>query len=197
MDLKRLLETTWNTTLSSIGPLILVTLVYAIVMGVSFGLLAPVTTAGYTRSLLTLLRDGKSPQIKDLFSEMSLFLPLTIFSVLALIAVSIGFMFLVVPGFVIIAVFAFAALYLVPLMIDKRMGILEAMQESWDMAVLEPVSDHIIVVVVYLFLTALGGSVPLGFLVTQPFATIFILCAYQYRLREPFYGPPPSSSSPD
>lgn len=195
MDMKRLFETTWNTTLSSIGPLLLITLVYAIVIGLSLGILAPVTTAGYTQSLLQLLRDGRSPQIKDLFSEMSLFLPITCFFALAIIAAGIGFMFLVVPGFLVIALFAFAALYLVPLMTDKRLGVYEAMQESWDMAVLEPVSDHIIVVVVYLIITSLGGTVPFGFLITQPFATIFILGAYQHRLREPVYGPPPPPPS--
>ncbi len=189
MDMKRLFQTTWNTTLSSIGPLLLLTVVYALVAGLSFGLLAPVTTAGYTQSLLMLLRDGRSPQVKDLFSEMSLFLPLTCFFALAIIAAMIGFTFLVIPGFLVIAIFAFAALYLVPLMTDERLNVYEAMQKSWDMAVLDPLSDHLIVVVVFIVITSLGGTVPFGFLITQPFATIFILGAYQHRLRGPVYGP--------
>lgn len=196
MDMKKLFETTWQSTLSNIGPLILLTLVYAIVMAISFGILAPVTTAGYTRSLLLLQREGRSPEIRDLFSEMSLFLPLTLLFLVAVVATSIGFMFLVLPGFLVIAFLVFAAIYVIPLMIDKRMGVLEALQESWDMAVQDPVIDQVIVVVIYLIITSLGGSVPFGFLLTQPFATILILGAYEARMEKLPNNPSETSPPP-
>ncbi len=189
MDFKKLFETTWQTTLSFIGPMILLTLVYTIVIVFSFGIMAPVATAGYMRSLLRVLREGRSPELKDIFSEMSLFLPLSLFFLMALIATSIGFMFLVLPGFLVIGFLAFAALYMIPLMLDRGLGLFDALQESWDMAVRDPLMDQIIVVVVYLAITALGGSVPFGVLITQPFATLFILRAYEKRGGGPVYGP--------
>jgi hypothetical protein len=189
MDFKKLFETTWQKALSFTGPLILLTFVYSVVVVFSFGIMAPVTTAGYMRSLLRVLREGRSPEVKDLFSEMSLFLPLTLFFLLAIIAASIGFMFMVLPGFLVIGFLAFAALYMIPLMLDRGLGVSDALQESWEMAVRDPLMDQIIVVVVYLALTSLGGSVPFGVVITQPFATLLILGAYEKRGGGPVYGP--------
>jgi uncharacterized membrane protein len=189
MDFKKLFEVTWQTTLSFIGPMILLTLAYTVVIVFSLGIMAPVTTAGYMRSLLRVLREGRSPELKDLFSEMSLFLPLCLFFLLAMIAISIGFMFLVLPGFLVMGFITFAALYMIPLMLDQRLGVVDALQESWEMAVRDPLMDQVIIVIVYLAITSLGGSVPFGVLITQPFATLLILGAYEKRGGGPLYGP--------
>jgi hypothetical protein len=76
MDFKRHIETAWNLTLANIVSLILMTLVMVAISSLTLGILAPVTMAGYTQSLLQLVRNGREPKVQDLFSHMNLFLPL-------------------------------------------------------------------------------------------------------------------------
>ena len=95
MDFKKHFEAAWMNTLKFIGPVLLLTLVQVIVIVLSLGILAPVTTAGYMQSLLQAQREGRPPELRDLFSRMSLFLPLFAFFLLVLIVTMIGFKY---PG---------------------------------------------------------------------------------------------------
>ncbi len=183
MDFKAHLETAWQNSLKFIVPAVLLTLVQIVVIMFSLGILAPVTTAGYMRSLLLALRDGREPEIKDLFSEMRLFLPLLVFGILAMLATVIGFLLIIVPGFIVIGFLVFSSLYMIPLMTDKDMGLIDALKESWQMATRQPVTDQIVVILVYLLVMALGGSIAIAILFAQPFATFFILSVYEERLK--------------
>ncbi len=182
MDFKNLVVTSWQNTLNFIGPLLLVTLVQLILIVVSFGILAPVTTAGYVHSLMRAVQEDRKPQVGDLFSQMRLFLPLFIFSLLAVIAFFIGFTLLVLPGFAVMALVAFAAFYLIPLMTDQKLGLFDGLKTSWDKAMQAPVSDHIIVVIIYVVIMSFGSSLPFAFLITQPLATFILVGAYRERV---------------
>ena len=91
MDFKMHFERAWKLTFSFIVPLLLLTLVMVGVSFLSLGILAPVTLAGYFHSLLLLVRQGREPRVQDVFSQMRLFWPLLGFSILFLLAASIGF----------------------------------------------------------------------------------------------------------
>ena len=182
MELKNHLETGWNTFLKYIGPALLVTFVHLVVAVLSLGILAPVTSAGYFHSLLRAQREGRAPEVKDLFAHMSLFLPLLLFGVLAFCAVTIGFVLLILPGFAVMLLLIFACLYLMPLMTDKKMGLLAALQSSWDMAIAQPIMDHVVITIVYIALISIGGSMPFVILFAQPLATFIVVSFYQERL---------------
>lgn len=184
MDFKKHLQVAWENTLQFIVPVILLTLVQFLVIICSLGILAPVTTAGYMQSLLRALREGREPKIGDLFSEMRLFLPLFVFGLLAMLATFIGFLLLIIPGFLVAAFLIFATIYVMPLMTDKEMGLLDSVKESWRMAFLSPISDQIILMVLYLLIISLGSSVAVAALFTQPLATFFALSVYRERLAE-------------
>ncbi|MFZ1985737.1 MAG: hypothetical protein WAU91_15060 [Desulfatitalea sp.] len=196
MDFKKHLENAWNLMLKNLVPLILMTLVMTALSVVSFGILASVMLAGYYQSILLMLRNGRTPTIQDLFSEMRLFLPLLVFSIVVFIAMMIGFMLFVIPGIAIVCALAFGCLYMLPLMTDQKMGLVDAVKKSWQMATQGNVADHVVVVILYIGLMAIGGSVFIGFLVTQPFATIFILSVFEERTggavsKAPSPPPPP------
>lgn len=182
MELKNHLETGWNSMLKFIGPALLVTFVHLVVAVFSLGILAPVTSAGYFQSLLRAQREGRAPEVKDLFAHMSLFLPLLLFGFLAFCAITIGFVLLVLPGFAVMLLLVFACLYLMPLMTDKKMGLLAALQSSWDMAVAQPIMDHVVIAIVYVALISIGGSMPFVILFAQPLATFIVVSFYQERL---------------
>lgn len=204
MDFKKHLQIAWENTLQFIVPVILLTLVQIVVIVFSFGILAPVTTAGYMQSLLLALRDGREPQIGDLFSEMRLFLPLFVFGFLAMLATAVGFLLLILPGFLVVAFLVFATIYVMPLMTDKKMGLLDAIKESWKVASRNPVSDQFILMILYLAIISLGSSIAVAMLFTQPLATFLVLSTYRERMGEqpsielkPSVPPPPPSDTDD
>ena len=184
MDFKEHLKTAWENTLQYIVPVILLTLVQMVLITISFGILAPVTTAGYVQSILLALREGREPKIGDLFSEMRLFFPLLAFGILAFLAAFLGFLLLVLPGILVVAFLVFATIYMMPLMTDRNMGLLEAIKESWSMAVRKPLGDQIIFMVLYLVIISVGSSIAVALLLAQPLATFFLVSVYEERLRE-------------
>jgi hypothetical protein len=185
MDFKAHLETAWTLTLRYIAPLILMTLAMAVVSFLSLGILAPVTMAGYMQAILLMIRDGREPKVQDIFSQMRLFLPLFLFGLVVFLAIMIGFALLVLPGLLISLAVAFGCLYVLPLMTDKGLGVVEAVKESVRMSTGKSTLDQLVVMVIYLGLTAVGGSVFIGWLFTQPFATIFLLSVYEEKVSRP------------
>jgi hypothetical protein len=196
MDFKGQLEKTWATFTEFIAPLIIITLGLAGISIVTLGILAPVATAGYTQSLLQTVRDRRKPEIGDLFSQMRLFLPLLGFGLLAYIALFIGFIFLVLPGIIMALALAFFCLYMLPLMTDQELGLIDAIKESSRMALEEPITDHIVVVALYLGISAIGSSIIVGTLFTLPFATLFFLHVYELKIGKPAPQPVKPQGAP-
>lgn len=181
MDFKKHLEAAWGLTLKYIAPLIISTLVMAVVSCVTIGILAPVTMAGYLQSILLMIREGREPKVGDLFSHFNLFFPLLGFGIVVFIAVFIATLMLVVPGILLSLLVAFACLYMLPLMTDKKLGLFDAVKESWRMATEGRVADHIVVLIIFIGLCAVGGTVFIGWLFTQPLACVFLMSVYQER----------------
>lgn len=177
------MEAAWHLTLGNIVILLLMTLVMAAVSTLTLGIFAPVILAGYTQSLLQLVRDGREPKVQDLFSHMHLFLPLFAFGIVVFIAVMIGFTLVFIPGVILIGVITFFCIYMLPLMTDKKLGLLEAVKESYAMSRRIPLVDHVIVVAIFSAITMVGGSVFIGMLFTQPLATLFLLSTYEEIIR--------------
>ena len=182
MDFKDLIVRSWQNTLNYIGPLLLVTFVQLVLIIITLGILAPVTTAGYVHALMQVVNDDRKPEVGDLFSQMRLFFPLFVFSILVAVVAFIGFSLLVLPGFAVIAFISFAAFYLLPYMVDQKLGLFDALRASWQAAVKAPVSDHIIVVIIYVAIMSLGSSLWFAFLITQPMATFIMIESYQSRV---------------
>jgi membrane-anchored glycerophosphoryl diester phosphodiesterase (GDPDase) len=82
----------------------------------------------------------------------------------------------------VLAFISFAAFYLLPYMVDQKLGLFDALKASWQAAMQEPVSEHIIVVIIYVAIMSLGSSLWFAFLITQPMATFIMVEAYQYRV---------------
>ncbi len=189
MDFKKLLEETWKTFMEFLPAMVISTLGLIGISLASLGFLAPVATAGYMQSMLLAVRDRRKPEIGDLFSQMRLFLPLLGFTIVVGIALFLGFLLLVLPGIIIALALTFFCVYMLPLMTDREMGLVDAVKESSRLAMQDPVVEHIVAVALYLGITAIGNSIILGVLFTQPFATLFMMSVYLYRAGETLSGP--------
>ena len=194
MDFKRHIENAWNLTLANIVALIIITLVMVAVGALSLGILAPVTLAGYTHSLLLPIRNGREAKVQDVFSHMHLFLPLLGFGIAVFIATSIGFMMLFLPGILVVLGITFCCIYMLPLMTDRQLGIVEAIKASYAMSRQGDLVDHVLVVIIFVAITTIGGSIFIGVLFTQPLATLFLLSTYEERIKDdtPVPSSPPS-----
>jgi hypothetical protein len=193
MDFKRHIETAWNLTLGNVVSLILITLVMVAVSSLTLGILAPVTLAGYTQSLLLLIRNGREPKVQDIFTHMNLFLPLLGFGFAVFVATAIGFMLLFLPGVLVVVAVTFCCIYMMPLMTDKNMGIVDAIKESYAMGRRGELVDHVVVVIIFMAISMIGGTIFIGVLFTQPLATLFLLSTYEEKIST---TPPPAPRQP-
>jgi hypothetical protein len=196
MDFKQHFERSWQVLTAFFAPILVNTLVLIVISVVSLGIMMPVVSAGYMQSLLLALREERKPDIKDLFAHMDLFFPLLGFTVLFVILVCIGMIMLILPGIAVLLAGTFFLVYMLPLMTDQNMGLIEAVKESARMALEKPVSEHIAVVAVTVILDSIGSSIAIGTLVTHPYACIFILSAYEEKRRRLITGPETAPPSP-
>ena len=201
MDFKSHLESAWHLTLKYIVSLLLMTLVMGVVGFLTLGILAPVMMAGYMQSILMMVRSGREPKIQDLFSEMRLFLPLLAFGIVVVIASMIGFSIFFLPGIVIVCGVTYVCLYMLPLMTDRNFGIVDAVKESFRIVTGDALMDHVIVAILFMGISAIGSSVFVGWLFTQPLATVFIMRVYEEKVAgnapAPPKSPPPPPEGPD
>jgi uncharacterized membrane protein len=160
-----------------------------------------VAFAGYVHSLVQLVRDGREPKAEDVFSQMRLFLPLFIFGVAVLVGAMLGFALLFLPGVLFLLAVSFCCLYVIPLMVDKELGLVDAVTESYAMVTKDGVSDHVVTLVIFGGISAVGSSILLGVLFTQPLATLFLVSVYLGLVGkdegQQSEEPPPSPESGD
>ena len=178
MDFKYHLEVAWKLTIANIVPLILMTLALFLVSVLTLGILAPVTMAGYVQALLLLVRENREPKVQDIFSQMRLFLPLLLFGIVVFIGAMIGFMLLFLPGVIFVLAASFCCLYMLPLMTDRGLGLMDAVKKSFAMVTHGNWVDHILVFILFAGITAVGSSIFIGTLFTQPLATLFLMSIY-------------------
>lgn len=186
MDFMKHFEIVWDVVKEHAVALLLSTIVLFVVSIASLGFMAPVAMAGYMQSLLLAIRENRRPEVRDLFSELPLFLPLLGFGLLTGVAIFIGLKMLVLPGLIVILAVAFFCLYLMPLMTDQDMNLFDALQESARMATLQPIADHVVALVVYFILISVGSSTGLGAILTTPVAVLFVLSVYEDRIADLF-----------
>jgi len=188
MDFKEQFERAWQVFTGHFAPILINTLVLVVVSVASLFILAPVVSAGYMQSLLLALRNDRPPEVRDLFAHMDLFFPLFGFMALFVILVCIG-MVLILPGIAILLAGTYFLIYLLPLMTDQRLGLVEAFKASCRMALEEPIIEHIAVVLVMIILNSIGSSIVLGTLVTHPYSCLFLLAVYEVKKQRQISGP--------
>ena len=159
MDFKHYLETSWSLTLQYIVPLILLTLVLFGLIIFTLGILAPVAMAGYMQSILFMLRDGREPKLQDLFSQMNLFFPLLGFGLVVFIATTVGFILLLIPGVLVILGVSFTCIYMLPLMTDQKLGLIDAIKTSYAMSIKGSIADHFVMIIIFLGIVMIGNAV--------------------------------------
>jgi len=160
MDFRKHFETAWSLTLKFVIPLVLMTLVLFVVSAVTLGILSPAAMAGYVHSILLMVRSGREPKLQDIFSQMRLFFPLLLFAIALFIATTLGYLLFVLPFIVLAGLICFGCLYMIPLMTDRKLGLVSAFKESWRLSLEGRIIDQIANAFIIICLYHLGFGPP-------------------------------------
>lgn len=125
MNFQAYLENTYRIIKEEPVILILGGLLVQLLTVFSLGLLAGPFIGGYTLLVILSLRENKKPVFNDIFSGLQQFANLFPYF-LVLLLIFFGFMLLILPGLL----FATWWLYVLPLMVDRKMSFTDAMRLS-------------------------------------------------------------------
>jgi hypothetical protein len=125
MNFQAYLENTYRIIKEEPIILILGGLLVQLLTVFSLGILAGPFLGGYTLLVIHYLRENRKPTFNDIFSGLQQFANLFPYF-LVLLLIFLGFMVLVLPGLL----FATWWLYVLPLMVDRKMPFIEAMRLS-------------------------------------------------------------------
>jgi len=125
MNFQAYLEDTYRIIKEEPVILILGGLVVQLLTILSMGILAGPLLGGYFLLIVFYLRDGKKPAFNDIFSGLQQFGNLFPYF-LVLLLIFFGFMLFIIPGLIMATLW----LYVLPLMVDKRISFSDAMRLS-------------------------------------------------------------------
>jgi uncharacterized membrane protein YvlD (DUF360 family) len=161
----------WNAFTADIVPLLVGGLIAGLLSIVTLGILAGPLFAGLYSMVVGRIRDGRPAKIGDVFSCMDRFWGF-LWAALVLV-VLIGLASLTIVGGVLLATIW---LYVFPFMVDRRMGLADAMTASYHQVVDNGFWEHLALVVIFLAI----GAVANGWLaiLSTPFTIAVTVAAY-------------------
>ena len=161
----------WNTFTADIVPLLVGGLIAGLLSIVTLGILAGPLFAGLYSMVVGRIRDGRPAQIGDVFSCMDRFWGF-LWAAIVLV-VLIGLASLTIVGGVLLTTIW---LYVFPFMVDRKMGLTEAMTASYHQVVDNGFWEHLALVVVFIAI----GAVANGWLaiLSTPFTIAVTAAAY-------------------
>ena len=162
------LSESWNVFKDDVVLYVIASLLVLVVSAVSLGLLSGPMVVGFIKLVDKRIR-GEAGTATDVFDGFSHFGASFIATILIAIGVFVGFLLLVVPGliFAIATAFTFQAIAL------DDAGATAAMGQSYTL-IKENLAPCVVLLVIVIVLSAIGGSVIFGSLLTTPFCLILM-----------------------
>ncbi|HOU28406.1 MAG TPA: hypothetical protein PLJ89_07575 [Thermoleophilia bacterium] len=161
----------WNAFTADIVPLLLGTLIAGVLSIVTLGILAGPLFAGLYNMVVLRIREDRHARVEDVFSCLDRFWS---FLGAAIVLVTlIGLASLTVVGGVLLATIW---MYTVPLMVDRGLGVFDAMGASYHKVVDGGFWEHLALAVLFVVLNAVADG-PLA-IVAVPFTIAVVGAAY-------------------
>lgn len=171
LDLGQALRQGWRLFVDDLGPFLIAGLITVVLSALTLGILAGPLVAGLYDMVAMRVREGRHPAIGDVFSQFDRFW--SFLAAALVLAVLIGLaMLTIVGGFLLATIW----LYVIPIMVDRRVGLGEAMKASKDMVMANGFWEHLALVLIL----AIIASVANGALaiIAVPFITVAVAAAY-------------------
>ncbi|MBP2031021.1 putative membrane protein [Methanohalophilus levihalophilus] len=164
MDHEQIFSDTWNVFRKDFVTYIIATLIVSV--GSILVITAPPLFYGIYYMVLKGIR-GEEIEIKDVFEGFNYFVKSWVFAIVAVILLAIGFMLLFIPGLVLMVLL----IYALPLLVIRDYGGVDAIKESIEIGRANFVDTLILAIVIWI-ISAIGGYVVVGFLITLPIVAI-------------------------
>jgi uncharacterized membrane protein YvlD (DUF360 family) len=161
----------WNAFAADIVALIVGGLIACILSIITIGILAGPLAAGLYSMVVGRIRDGRRAHVGDVFSCMDRFWGF-LWAAIVLV-VLIGLASLTIVGGVLLATIW---LYVFPFMVDRKMGLTDAMSASYHQVVDNGFWEHLVLIVIVFAIGAVANGW-IGLLAT-PFTIALITAAY-------------------
>ncbi|GEM_PF-3307414 len=163
----------WDLFIKYPVPYILAFILVAVVGTLTLGILAGPLAVNYINMIRTGMA-GDEPKIDQLWAFGDILVPALLTGILMGIAVTLGFIFLVLPGIALILLFTFAFHELS----YRPAGPVEAIKASVQIVLAEPL-NVLLLVIVGAFANILGNAIVVGVLVTGPITAIAYTIGYE------------------
>jgi hypothetical protein len=175
MDINKIFEDAWKLFVKDIAPLIIGAFLALLLTIVSLGILAGPMAGGLYRMVARRVREGRQADVGDVFSAFDRFWTLFAAALVISILVAIGLVFFILPGLLLAAIWLYVPLFIV----DKGMGLGEAMSASRERVSANGLWLHVgIVLLIGLISAVVGNIVGIGFLLTWPLTVTFVTAMY-------------------
>jgi hypothetical protein len=171
LDVGLTMKQAWRLFVKDIGPLLIAGLITVALSVLTIGILAGPLTAGLYGMVMARVREGRQPEVGEVFNQFDRFWSFLGAALVLVILIGLAF-FTIIGGFLLATIW----LYVFPLMVERGMGLGEAMKTSKDMVVENGFWEHLALVLIL----AIIGSVANGALaiIAMPFTVVAVAVAY-------------------
>jgi len=170
LDLGVVFKQGWRLFIEDVVPLLIATVVAALLSIVTIGILAGPLYAGLYKMVVLRVREGRRPEWGDVFSGLDRFW--SYLGAAVVLVLLIGLASITIVGGILLATIW---LYVFPVMVDRGVGIGEAMRASYDLVTKGGFWEHLALVILLAVVNSIGGPAAL---VTAPFSIAVIVVAY-------------------
>jgi hypothetical protein len=171
LDIGLAFKRAWGLFVKDIAPLLIGAIIAGVLSILTVGILAGPLLAGLYGMVIGRVRDGQPAHVGDVFAGFDRFW--SYFGAALVLVVLIGLASLtIVGGFLLATIW----IYVFPLMVDRRMGIGEAMSTSKDMVMKSGFWEHLALVIVGFVIAAVANGALA--IITTPFLIVVVAAAY-------------------
>jgi len=154
-----------------LAPILIAALIAGALSVLTLGILAGPLFAGLYGMVIGRVRDGRQPEVGDVFSGLDRFWSYLGAALVLVVLVGLASI-TIVGGFLLATIW----LYVFPLMVDRRLGIGEAMKQSKDLVVKAGFWEHLaLVLVLFVIVSVANGALAI---IAAPFVVVAVSAAY-------------------
>ena len=171
LDIGLALKQAARLFVKDLAPLLIAALIVGALSVLTLGVLAGPLFAGLYGMVIGRVRDGKEPDVGDVFSGFDRFWSFAGAALVLVVLVGLASI-TVVGGFLLATIW----LYVFPLMVDRGIGLGEAMKQSKDLVVRAGFWEHLaLVLVLFVIVSVANGALAI---LAAPFVVVAVSAAY-------------------
>jgi len=174
VDINKIFKYSWELFVKDIVPLIVGGLIASILGVVTLGILAGPLYGGLVKMIIRRVREKRPAEIGDVFSAMDQFGTLFITSLVLTILIILGLFLCIIPGILLATIWLYVFIFIV----DKKMGMGEAMSASKDLVSRVGLGMHLVMILVFGVISGLLSLTYIGGIVVYPFILVVVSVMY-------------------